>query len=1202
MERLARQIQETQKLLSDPQTNWLACSSAIEELATAVEALRPSTSRKDAAKLLLSLSGNIVTQLTSHRSKLVKDTCECLLRIVNVMGRDFQDVANALLPHIVGTAKNSSAAIRQPGSKLLSKMSEVVRYDLSFLKKIYMPLMQPKASMLVLEQLGIIFVYWSDSEVVPYESDVLDMIRRGLENQDEKVRKTAREVLARFSSRWSERVDELVDMPSSQSKALLVSEHRDSPLAEAILKKYPELSSKSDSLSRSRLSFPESRTGSRKSPRHKREQNVEILVSKTPPPKQREQRGVSIQESNVAFTASTSMRRMATSPESTVREKSADSRRQLDDLDVPGGDDGQQEDALEAFDGSQMYKTAESESSQLLAQEIGDIPSPPPAIPSRGRSSSTSSVEVASLRHPAVRKLQETKIPSPLSRSPSLLRKKSLDSSSSATSSPKQRPCMLPRPGSFTLEARRSSGPSTPVGSSKLEEDKTDTNPLSASDEYFSKPIPSSIATPTPTPPSTDNVTLRSRRRMFVREDQDNSLLQTYAPELSSPELSASEEFVQPQQEEKMPGAVVYTSSMGQDAASPLHYQLYAGNSDEADDIGQLTEGSDHIESDTEWDHRRQDYSDYPVSEEEEDQQKSSFVAKSDTFPDEWHLDDGPRHKFELEDDIGDHLSDEEQDGANVVGAVEDKQKLLMNEPEMLESVSLESVGSTRQEYFTARRDYEEEESIEEYEELITEDTPTSDALAGLLNVRAEMTRLREITRKEESSYGLPFNERHDPSTRYGGNTTDAAEESHEISPVTSAVSWENPTRKGPSYLERLTSADRSARSPLISPPTDTMRGEPSGFMKQQLPLQTFGPTLQDSDDDHEQVEGKNIFAEHAQSPSPSSVFDQATMTNDEPKMEPESYSLHAEPNTGLQEVSQNQESFIAHDAHAGRFDAAEKLFAAEQVHDFYGRPQSPHEPYMAHQGREQELYKRSEPCYPAPTRMGDKLGSAFERKAVTRDVDDAPKTALAENLIETDDSGKEAAPKPALEKTDEKASSPPYQPVPSIVESMLPAENKRDINPTPAKTPANATPERTPPAAKLSWIYSFGISLVMLLSAIFCIAGILHAANKVNESREYHLDLKERIGKFESSIAESHKKVLKLEKDYAIWSEYVRKLTEEDEANALTQLQALHVEVQKWQRDMHEDLVQFRQALSVDSIEQAFANLRVNSTKQIGD
>ncbi|KAF1791776.1 hypothetical protein GQ600_11569 [Phytophthora cactorum] len=89
-----------------------------------------------------------------------------------------------------------------------------------------------------------------------------------------------------------------------------------------------------------------------------------------------------------------------------------------------------------------------------------------------------------------------------------------------------------------------------------------------------------------------------------------------------------------------------------------------------------------------------------------------------------------------------------------------------------------------------------------------------------------------------------------------------------------------------------------------------------------------------------------------------------------------------------------------------------------------------------------------------------------------------------------------------------------------------------------------------------------------MLLSAIFCIAGLLHAAKKVNESHEYHLDLKARIGRFESSIAESHKKVLKLEKDYAIWSEYVRKLTEEDEANALMQLQALHMKCRNGSRN----------------------------------
>ncbi|KAG6969646.1 hypothetical protein JG688_00005230 [Phytophthora aleatoria] len=1219
-------VQETQKLLSYPGTNWQDCSSAVDELATAVEAIGPSTSRKDAARLLLSLSVSIGTQLASLRSRLVKDTCECLLRIVKVMERDFQDMANALLPQVIGTAKSALAAIRQPGSKLMCKMSEVVRYDLSLLKKIYMPLMQDKARVLVLEQLGIIFVYWSDNEVLPFESDVLDIIRGGLEDQHEKVRKTAREVLTRFSTRWSERVDELVDIPSSQSKALLVSEHRDSPLAEAILKEYPELS---NTLSRSRSSFTQSRTSSRKSPRHQREQHIEIHVSKTPPPKRREQQEVTIPETNsVEATTSTSTRRTASSPESTAREKSAASRRLFDNPDVSfGGDDDQQDDALEAFDGSQMHTTTKSQTVQPLAPEIGNTPSPPPAIPSRARSSSTSSIEGASLRHSGVRKLQETKVPSPLSRSPSLLSQKRLESPSSSTSSPKLRPSLLPRPGSFTLKARGSSGPSTPVGSAKFEE--ADVNPLSASDEYFSKPIPSSIATPTPPPPSTDNVTLRSRRRVFVHQDQEDSPLQIYAPELSSPELPTSEEFVRPQQVET-PVSIVCKSSEDQKTPPPLHEPLYAGYTDEADDIGHLTEGSDHIESDTEWNHRRLDYSGHAGSEEEEDQQKSSFVAKSDTFPDEWHLDDGPRHKFELEDEIGSRLSDDDQDPVEFVGAVEDEQKPLMNEPEMSQTVSLENVESSRQEYFTVQTDYEEEEDDDEHEELITENTP-NDALTGLLNVRAEMTRLREVTRNEETRYDVPFSGRQEPSTRYTVNTADAADESKESLPVTSTVPWEDPTTKKPSYLERLTHADHSARSPLIAPPADAPRGENErgDFMKQLSPLQAFEPAF---NEEHEQLEDKDFLALQAQSPSPPPIFERATAKNDETKTGSvdfakasqivENYSLQAEPSAGLQE-SQHQEPFIAHDDQAGRFDAAEKLFAAKEVLDFYDRPQSPHERYVAPQLPEQGRCMQSQPRYPAPTRMGAKLAPTFERNVVTEaklvsafeqnvaveDVDDALKVAPAESMIETDDADERAlemmktlptwADERALEQAVEETLPPAYQPVPSFVESMLPAttaKNKHDID----KTPMNAVPERNPPPAKLSWIYSFGISLVMLLSAIFCIAGLLHAAKKVNESHEYHLDLKARIGRFESSIAESHKKVLKLEKDYAIWSEYVRKLTEEDEANALMQLQALHVEVQKWQQDMHEDLVQFRQALSVDSIEEAFANLRVNDTKQI--
>ncbi|KAF1776039.1 hypothetical protein GQ600_3736 [Phytophthora cactorum] len=279
-------------------------------------------------------------------------------------------------------------------------MSEVVRYDLSLLKKIYMPLMQDKARVLVLEQLGIIFVYWSDNEVLPFKSDVLDIIRGGLEDQHEKVRKTAREVL-RDSLRdvklllVSERVDELVDIPSSQSKALLVSEHRDSPLAEAILKEYPELS---NTLSRSRSSFTQSRTSSRKSPRTTRAKYRNPRIS------------IRQKTNSVEATTSTSTRRTASSPESTAREKSAASRRLFDNPDVSfGGDDDQQDDALEAFDGSQMHTTTKSQTVQPLAPEIGNTPSPPPAIPSRARSSSTSILKGHRCAISGVRKLQETK-------------------------------------------------------------------------------------------------------------------------------------------------------------------------------------------------------------------------------------------------------------------------------------------------------------------------------------------------------------------------------------------------------------------------------------------------------------------------------------------------------------------------------------------------------------------------------------------------------------------------------------------------------------------------------------------------------------------------------------------------------------------------------------------------------------------------
>ncbi|KAI9906204.1 hypothetical protein PsorP6_016528 [Peronosclerospora sorghi] len=127
------------------------CSASMEELATAVELLQGVDNYKEVVRHLLCLSersyqASRLMVCHSHLMGVVLVQSDILLRIVLVTGRDFQEMVNYLLPHIISTAKNSSDAIRQPGAKLLNQMSKIVRYDLA------------------------------DEEVLPWESDVLEII------------------------------------------------------------------------------------------------------------------------------------------------------------------------------------------------------------------------------------------------------------------------------------------------------------------------------------------------------------------------------------------------------------------------------------------------------------------------------------------------------------------------------------------------------------------------------------------------------------------------------------------------------------------------------------------------------------------------------------------------------------------------------------------------------------------------------------------------------------------------------------------------------------------------------------------------------------------------------------------------------------------------------------------------------------------
>lgn len=161
---------------------------------------------------------------------------------------------------------------------------------------------------------------------------------------------------------------------------------------------------------------------------------------------------------------------------------------------------------------------------------------------------------------------------------------------------------------------------------------------------------------------------------------------------------------------------------------------------------------------------------------------------------------------------------------------------------------------------------------------------------------------------------------------------------------------------------------------------------------------------------------------------------------------------------------------------------------------------------------------------------------------------------------------------------------------------SRLPASVRRSGAQPGTSRSNQSNSERT---TKPSWVSSYTGYFCVLLGFIFGASGLLRAATTVRDTHDYHQALKMRIGMFEASISESYESVRKLEENYAVWSEYVRVLAEEDETHALSLLETIQHEVEKWQVDMKHDLTHFKKSLSVDVVEAALAPLLKNATEK---
>lgn len=114
-----------------------------------------------------------------------------------------------------------------------------------------------------------------------------------------------------------------------------------------------------------------------------------------------------------------------------------------------------------------------------------------------------------------------------------------------------------------------------------------------------------------------------------------------------------------------------------------------------------------------------------------------------------------------------------------------------------------------------------------------------------------------------------------------------------------------------------------------------------------------------------------------------------------------------------------------------------------------------------------------------------------------------------------------------------------------------------------------------------------------VILAAIFCSYGLIYGATTLREANEMTHEISTRLTNFEVAIVKSHESVRKMDEKYAMWSEYIRELTEQDEANALDQLESIQRQVEQWQVEIKHDLLEFKQSLSRDVIDAALAPLR---------
>ncbi|TMW60909.1 hypothetical protein Poli38472_000951 [Pythium oligandrum] len=928
--------------------------------------------------------------LKNIRSKLVSDTCEHLARIVRVMRHAFRPLANLLVIALANTAKGSSIAIREPGAKLFSAISEYSRYDLTLFLKAFRLGQQERVRALVLAQMQVVFAYWTKDEVEPAYGEMVDTLRRGLKDPAGAVRTAARQAFCAFSDLWSERLDELVEIPPATIRELLVKEKPHAAITKAIKKKYYGATrERSDSAKDIRLR----RAVFRKQTSSQAEGDDPIFVEVKDSPRRPQP----------------------------VRRVSEAARRLLDPVQpIKPLEDDDQDDLNSLADEYQPARRA-SEAARRLLDPVQ------PIVPREDKGEDfmgnlANGVQPVRRTSEAVRNVfdpVESIEPTDVEDQENMngiangfppAENIQPKSGKRVTIVDHREASDVFEPPHFDVESTRSTPRQSVFNFDhesldinhqpqyRLSQDFSDSRP----DAFLDRPIPSSERTPTPR--SAANVTVRQRRRV----------LQPTAIEESVPSIS-----------------------------------------DPVPSEGNL-----------------ETFSSQPPEE-------FSFPVGQYLCPTEQIMLNPSSTHFELPEDSQDDIDE----------------TIFIPRVSVPSTVDREFVGLTPGATETAQ------------------DSPSK----ALLDLKQVMGRLKEI--REQS-------------------------EAQKVSEKTSKPGSFEEEHRGFASDDVHHGACEESKGTVVSRQPSVHTQEPVVDEKTFHKPYNFGmdasPAL-----DHPAVDSHR------------ELRTRQPVTSPNPREEADRFVQSLSIGTESEKVKPD---FV-------------RVQDTEPVSTQRRRALMPAHPVRARPS----LTKRSQPpatTVPAKEHHPAQIANN-NRQTTARD----PRTEVqvAENQeLKPIVRSVEVRGGDRLPNTDARAST---------------ANGQIDREKSNVKRSTILKPE--PHRAKRGVANKIVLSFCVMLSAVFGVAGLIQASSKVRDAYDYHHALMTRMNDFESSVVESYDSVRKMDEKYAIWSEYVRELAEQDEANAVQQLENIQQEVEKWQVEMKNDLLAFKRSLSGDIIDAAFAPLR---------